>query len=72
MPLGSGFAWIDDDDRVADLLQVLELVGRLLGEHEDRAVGRAAHQPVDERDLAVVLVHSRAEHDPQVELVERF
>ena len=42
------------------------------GQHQDRAVGRPAHQALEQRDLAVVLVERRGEHDPHVALVERL
>ncbi len=63
---------IDDDEAIAVVEQHLQLVVRLLGEDEERAVGRAVHEPLEQRYFAVVLVEGRAEDDPHVELVERF
>lgn len=49
-----------------------QLGGGLLGQHQDRAVGIAADQPLKQRGLPLVRVPGRAEHGPQVVLVERF
>ena len=48
---------VDDDEAVVLVEQLLELVARLLGQDDQRPVRQAVHQPVDQRDLAVVLVH---------------
>ena len=47
---------VDDDEAVARVDEPLELVARLLREHDQRAVGEPVHQPVEERHLTVVLV----------------
>ena len=68
----SGMSGSTTTKRIAVVEQVLELLVRLLREDEQRAVGRAVHQPLEQGDLAIVLVLRRAEHDPHVLLVERL
>ena len=63
---------IDDDEAVAVVEQALELVARLLRQDDQRAVGLAVHEPVEQRDLAVVLVAGRREDDAHVLLVQRL
>ena len=63
---------VDDDEPVAVVQELLELVGGLLGEDDHRAVRRAVHQPLEERHLAGVLVQGRAEDESHVLLVERL
>ena len=63
---------IDDDEGKAVALEGEQLVARLLGEHQDRPVGRSVHQTLDDGDLAVVPVQRRREDDPHVALVERL
>jgi hypothetical protein len=70
-PLVQRDAWVDDDHREL-ALQRLQLRARFLGEHEHGAVGRPAHQAVEQRHLAFVLVQGRAEDDPHVLLVQRL
>ena len=70
-PLVERYAWVDDDDREL-ALQRLQLRARLLRQHEHGAVSRAAHQAVEQRHLAFVLVQGRAEDDPHVLLVQRL
>ena len=70
--LGRHLARIDDHEREALALDRAELVGGLLGEHQDRAVGAPVHQPLEERHLAIVLVERRSEDDSHVALVERL
>ena len=65
-PFGRRVARVDDDERVALPLQHPKLVLRLLRQHEDRPVGGPVHQPLEQRDLTVVLVQRRAEHDAHV------
>ena len=65
-------AGVDDDEGIAEPLERLQLLVRLLGEHQDGAVSRPVHQPVEERDLAVVEMQGRREHDCHVLLVERL
>ena len=54
------------------LLQVQEVLGRLVGEHEDRAVDLPLEQLVDEGELPLLMVERRAQDRLQVELVERL
>jgi hypothetical protein len=49
----------------------LELLARLFGEDDQRAVGHPVHS-VENRDLAVVLLPGRREHDVQVALEQRL
>ena len=70
--LGERHRGVDDDEGEALRLQVAELLRRLGRHHEDRAVGRAAEQPLDERRLALVLVARRAEDGVHLLLVERL
>ena len=63
---------VDDDEAIAVVEEVLELLVRLLGEDEQSAVGRAVHQPVEQGHLALVLVLRRAQDDAHVLLVERL
>ncbi len=63
---------VDHDEAVAVVQQRRELVARFLGEDHQRAVGGAVHQPLEERDLSLVLVHRRAEDEAHVLLVERL
>ena len=65
-------AWVDDDERIAVPQERGELVVRLLGKHQDRSVRRPMHQPVDERDRAVVQMEGRRQHHAHVLLVERL
>ena len=65
-------ARVDDDERVAVAPQRLQLVVRLLRQHQHGAVGRPVHEPVEQRHLALVVVERRAEHHAHVLLVERF
>ena len=65
-------ARVDDHERVALAPQHLELLVRLLGEHQHGAVGGAVHEPVEQRHLALVLVQRRAQHHAHVLLVERL
>ena len=65
-------ARVDDDERESLQLHGAQLVDGLLGQHQDRAVGRAAHQALEQRDLTVVLVERRREHDAHVALVQRL
>ena len=70
--VGRRLARIDDDEGESLPLQRQQLLRRLLRQHQDRAVGGAAHQPLEQRHLAVVLVQRRREHDPHVALVQRL
>jgi len=63
---------IDDDQGVAVRERPLELLARLLGEDDQRAVGRAVHEAVEERHLALVLAPRRPEDEPHVMLVQRL
>jgi len=63
---------IDHDERVPVAQRLLELLRRLLGQDDHGAVGRALHQPVEQRDLARVLVLRRQENEPQPVLVHRL
>jgi hypothetical protein len=63
---------VDDDEAEAVLHERAQFGARLLGQHKQRAVGRPVHQTLEERDLAVVLMQRRAEHDPHVLLVKRL
>src|SRR5207248_143234 len=63
---------VDDHEAVALVLQPLELLARLLGKDDERAVGEAVHEPVDQRHLTVVLVAGRRENDAEVLLRERL
>ena len=63
---------IDDDEAVALVEEPLELLARLLGKDDQRAVRQAVHQPVEERHLALVHVASRRQDDAQVLLRERL
>ena len=54
------------------LLQVQEVVGRLVGEHEDRAVDLPLEQLVDEGELPLLMVERRTQDGLHVELVERL
>ena len=65
-------ARVGDYELVAARLQRSELVTRLLGQEDDRAVGRAVHQPLEKRHLAVVLGVRRAEDEAQLLLVGRL
>ena len=49
-----------------------QLSGGFLGQHQDRPVGIAADQPLEQGGLPLVRVPGRAEHGPQAVLVERF
>jgi hypothetical protein len=71
-PLVDAHPRVDDDEAEAVLHQRAQLAARLLGQHEQRAVGGPVHQPLEQRDLAIVLVQRRAEDDPHVLLVERL
>ncbi len=62
---------VEDHEPVAAVEQPLELVARLLGQDDQRAVGQAV-QPVEHGDLAVVLVAGGGEHDLQIALGERL
>ena len=72
MPSSSVHARVDDHERVALAPQHLELLVRLLGEHQHGAVGGAVHEPVEQRNLALVVVQRRAQHHAHVLLVERL
>ena len=63
---------IDHDEPVAVVQQALELLARLFREDDHRAVGGSVHQALEQRDLALVLVHRRAEDEAHVLLVERL
>jgi len=65
-------ARVDDDEGIALAAQHLELVVRLLGQHQHGAVGRAVHEAVEQRNLALVMVQRRAQHHAHVLLVERL
>ena len=71
-PLVELHARVDDDEGVAGLLERPQLRVRLLRQHQDCAVGRAVHQAVEQRHLALVLVEGGTEDDPHVVLVERL
>ena len=58
MPVGGGSRGSTTTNGKPVSLEMAQLVGRLLRQHQDRAVGGAAHQPLEQRDLAVVLVHA--------------
>ena len=70
--LGGRLARVDDDEGEDLALEHAQLGRGLLRQHQDRTVGRAAHQAVEERHLAVVVVEGRCEDDPHVALVERL
>ena len=63
---------VDHDEPVAVVQERLELVARLLREDDHGAVGRSVHQALEKRDLALVLVHRRAEDQAHVLLIERL
>ena len=61
---------IDDDEPVALFEQTCELVARLLRQHDQCAVGHSMHEPVEQRDLTVVLVLRGGENDAELLLVQ--
>ena len=63
---------VGDDERESLPLQEQEVLARLLGQHEDRAVDASLEQLVDERDLSLLVVERRAQDDLHVALVEGF
>ena len=65
-------ALVRDDEREARCLQLQEVVGRLVGEHEDRAVDLPLEQLVDEGELPLLMVERGAQDGLHVELVERL
>ena len=65
-------ARVDDDEAEAVVHQPSQLAAGLLRQHQQAAVGGSVHEALEQRDLAVVLVERRAEHDPHVVLVERL
>ena len=71
-PVGRRLHRVDDDERVVTRLQLAQLRLRLRRQHQDRAVGRLAHEVLEHRDLAVVLVERGAEDDAHVLFVERL
>jgi hypothetical protein len=71
-PLVQRYERVDDHESEAVVQQLLELVARLLREDDHGAVGGAVQQPLEQRDLALVLVQRRAEHEAHVLLVERL
>ena len=70
-PLVERHQGIDDDEPVAAIEEPLELLVRLLGQDDQRAVGESV-QPVEQGDLARVLAAGRREHDLQALLRERL
>ncbi len=65
-------ARVDDDEAEALAAQRPQLTAGLLWEDEQAAVGGSVDQALEQRDLAVVLVERRTEHDPHVLLIERI
>ena len=72
MPSSSASRGSTTTNGVAVALQRLQLVVGLLGQHQHRAVGRAVHEAVEQRDLALVLVQRRAQDHAHVLLVQRL
>ena len=71
-PLVDRLAGVEDDERIALSLERGERVVRLSGQQQKGTVRRPLEEPVEERDLALALVHRRAEDDVHVVLVERL
>ena len=65
-------ALVRDHEREATPLQLQEVVGRLVGQHEDRAVDLPLEQLVDEGELPLLMVERGAQDGLHAELVERL
>ena len=63
---------IDDDEVIAGVEQTLELLARLLRQHDQGAVRQPVHEPLEKRDLAVVLVLGGREDGTEVMLLQRL
>jgi hypothetical protein len=71
-PFGQRHDRVDDDKVIAAVDEPFQLGAGLLRVHDQRAVRQTVHQPLDQRDLPVVLVPCGREHDPQVLLLHRL
>ena len=70
-PLVERHQRVDHDEAIAAVEEPLELLARLLREDDERAVGEAV-QPIEHRDLAVVLAAGGREDDLEALLGERL
>ena len=70
-PLVEPHQRVDDHEPKAAVQVPLELLARLLGEDDQGAVGHAV-QAIEHRDLAIVLLPGRRQHDLEVALEQRL
>ena len=70
-PLVERHQRVEHDEAITAVQKPLELVARLFGQDDQRAVAQAV-EPVEDRDLTVVLAARGREHDLQAPLGERL